>query len=311
MSFVQGYAAHYCNVPTRTDPGIVACSMINSGLRVFDIRDPAAPKEIAYFMAPPAPSPVVREPSNFAMSSPEFVPERGEIWYSDGNSGFYNVKLTDDVWPLRDAAPACTHVGGFGGVSVARASGGRLALRFTRRIKAPVRIEVFRVSAGRRVLRERRVARFENRDRSVVWNGATDPGYYFARFTMVRGGKRIDTRRIALRRDSGGFTRRPDHHRRDSCGLLANFKLERPVFGGERAAALKASYRLATAAPVTITIRRGGRVIKRFPAAQRQAGRTYRVTLLAKGLSLGDYKVTLEAGSGAGRVVATLTSHRL
>ena len=36
---VQGYAAHYCNVPQRHEPGILACSMINSGLRVFDIRD--------------------------------------------------------------------------------------------------------------------------------------------------------------------------------------------------------------------------------------------------------------------------------
>ena len=40
---LQGYAGHYCNVPKRVDPGIVACSMILSGLRVFDIRDPAAP----------------------------------------------------------------------------------------------------------------------------------------------------------------------------------------------------------------------------------------------------------------------------
>ena len=49
---VQGYAGHYCNVPTRVDPAIVACSMILSGLRVFDIRDPEQPREIAYFNAP-------------------------------------------------------------------------------------------------------------------------------------------------------------------------------------------------------------------------------------------------------------------
>ena len=29
------------------------------------------------------------------MSSPSFVPERGEIWYSDGLSGFYAVRLTN------------------------------------------------------------------------------------------------------------------------------------------------------------------------------------------------------------------------
>ena len=52
---VQGYAGHYCNVPRREDPGIVACSMILSGLRVFDIRDPENPREIAYYNAPVTP----------------------------------------------------------------------------------------------------------------------------------------------------------------------------------------------------------------------------------------------------------------
>ena len=96
---VQGYAGHYCNVPTRVDPEIVACTMILSGLRVFDIRDPAHPREIAYFNAPVTPriTPPVGvnpPPSNWAMASPSFVPQRDEIWYSDGLSGFYAVRLT-------------------------------------------------------------------------------------------------------------------------------------------------------------------------------------------------------------------------
>jgi len=103
----QGYAAHYCNVPRRTDPGIMACSMILSGLRVFDIRDPMRPKEIAYFVAPPdtistTGGPVIDERANWAMSQPDFVPERGEIWYSDGTSGFYVLKVDPSVWPFRN-----------------------------------------------------------------------------------------------------------------------------------------------------------------------------------------------------------------
>jgi hypothetical protein len=96
----QGYAAHYCNVPTRVDPPIVACSMIISGLRVFDIRNPNKPREIAYFNAPvyPRTTPYF-EASNWAMSSPSFVPERKEIWYTDGFSGFYVVRLTNKAWP--------------------------------------------------------------------------------------------------------------------------------------------------------------------------------------------------------------------
>ena len=37
-SGTQGYAGHYCSLPTRTDPTVVCCSMIASGLRLFDIR---------------------------------------------------------------------------------------------------------------------------------------------------------------------------------------------------------------------------------------------------------------------------------
>jgi hypothetical protein len=104
-SFLQGYAGHYCNVPRRTDPGIVACSMILSGLRVFDVRDPRHPREIAYYNAPikSRNTPEPFEASNYAMSSPSFVPERGEIWYSDGFQGFYAVRLTNGVWPF----PTC------------------------------------------------------------------------------------------------------------------------------------------------------------------------------------------------------------
>lgn len=94
----QGYGGHYCNVPTRVDPTIVACSMIISGLRVFDIRDPFHPREIAYFNPPTSPRNFPEE-SNWAMSSPSFVPERKEIWYTDGFSGFYAVRVTNGAWP--------------------------------------------------------------------------------------------------------------------------------------------------------------------------------------------------------------------
>jgi hypothetical protein len=89
-----GYAAHYCAVPRADDPGIVACSFIISGLRVFDIRDPAHPVEVAYFNPPTT----TGQPYN-ALSAPAFAPERNEIWYSDGNYGFYAVRLTDGAWP--------------------------------------------------------------------------------------------------------------------------------------------------------------------------------------------------------------------
>lgn len=99
--FLQGYAGHYCAVPQRVDPGVVACSMILSGMRLFDIRDPLQPKEIAYFNGPIPPTNAMGQAgSSYAMSAPVFIPERGEIWYSDGNSGFYAVRVTNGVWPF-------------------------------------------------------------------------------------------------------------------------------------------------------------------------------------------------------------------
>ncbi len=103
---VGGYAGHYCNVPRYADPGIVACSMLASGLRIFDIRDPFKPREIAYFNQPSNITPHLGDtplaqlatnliPPSWAQSSPTFVPERCEVWYSDGRTGFYNVRLTN------------------------------------------------------------------------------------------------------------------------------------------------------------------------------------------------------------------------
>ena len=88
---LQGYAAHYCAVPTSIDPGILACSFILSGLRIFDIHDPARPREIAYFNPPVHATPTG---GNYAMSAPAFDPTTGQIWYSDGYNGFYAVRVT-------------------------------------------------------------------------------------------------------------------------------------------------------------------------------------------------------------------------
>ncbi|MGW0002584.1 LVIVD repeat-containing protein [Nocardia grenadensis] len=47
-----GYDAHYCSVDRPDDPRALACGWIQSGIRVFDIRDPENFREIAYFNPP-------------------------------------------------------------------------------------------------------------------------------------------------------------------------------------------------------------------------------------------------------------------
>jgi hypothetical protein len=97
---VLGYGAHYCAVPQQQDPTIVACSFLNSGLRVFNISDPAHPREVAYFLAPPAAGTTAGLlPGNLAFSQPAFDPARREVWYTDGGSGFYALRLSDAAWP--------------------------------------------------------------------------------------------------------------------------------------------------------------------------------------------------------------------
>lgn len=94
----QGYQAHYCSLPSRIDPYIVACSFIMSGLRVFDIRDVAHPREIAYFNKPlmPGEHPIYPTKAGaFAMSAPAYDGATGDIWYTDGHTGLYLVRLSD------------------------------------------------------------------------------------------------------------------------------------------------------------------------------------------------------------------------
>ncbi|WP_183092996.1 LVIVD repeat-containing protein [Nocardioides stalactiti] len=81
-----GYSAHYCSVPTRDNPRIVACSMIGSGLRLFDIRDLENPREIGYFNKPGTGG------SN-ALSQPAWDVARSMVWFTDASSGFYAVRL--------------------------------------------------------------------------------------------------------------------------------------------------------------------------------------------------------------------------
>lgn len=92
----QGYQGHYCSLPSRRDPKILACSFIMSGLRVFDIADVAKPKEIAYFNKPVVPGTQLNpmRTGARAMSAPAYDGATGDIWYTDGNSGFYVVRLT-------------------------------------------------------------------------------------------------------------------------------------------------------------------------------------------------------------------------
>jgi hypothetical protein len=50
------YGSHYCSVDNRDNATVMACGHFTSFIRVFDIRKPARPKEIAYYNPGPAPA---------------------------------------------------------------------------------------------------------------------------------------------------------------------------------------------------------------------------------------------------------------
>ena len=196
QSFVQGYAGHYCNVPRREDPEILACSMIASGLR--DLRHPRP--------AQPARDGLLRraeqdEPERGGAEQLRDVEPRVRARAQRGLVHGRQLRLLQRqarrlaVRGRRGAAAAsgdCTGDAGFRSVS-ATPKGRRVRLAFTRRRAGAVKIEVFQVSQGRRIVNERRVARFT---KPATWSGKGPDGYYFARFTMA--GR--DVRRIVLRK---------------------------------------------------------------------------------------------------------------
>jgi hypothetical protein len=87
-----GYAGHYCSVPREVDPGIVACSFLASGLRVFDVRDPKRPREVAYANMPSSGGAA-------AYSQAAWDLKRHQVWYTDATTGLWVLHLTDGVWP--------------------------------------------------------------------------------------------------------------------------------------------------------------------------------------------------------------------
>lgn len=190
------------------------------------------------------------------------------------------------------SATACAANAGFARAA-AVPTGRRVRLRFTRRVRRGVTVEVFQSSARSRILGERRIARFTNRKRSFTWNGrrARD-GYLFVRF-RVRAAGGTDIRRSVLVRHHGRFRRAPAFYRRASCATLTQFKLERPVFGGSRNSALGIAYRVATRSRVTVVLRRGKKVVRRFRARTQRPGRTVRLRLSSRKLRRGRHRVQI------------------
>jgi hypothetical protein len=233
--------------------------------------------------------------------------------------GIYTYRFGDDsgrcaanVRTTGGTNKPCATASGF---KRAKVTPRRHGLRFavSRNVKRPFTVDVFRDSRGRRVLGNHRIAHFTKRTHSFTWSGrgAAD-GLYFARLVIrdpTPPGLR-DTRRVTLIRESARFHVRPPHYAKDSCRLIRSAKLSSPAWGGTTHRRLGIAARLVRKGSLTITVRRGKKVVKRFRI--RQAGtKTRRRYVTAGHLRRGDYRVTIAARAASLTQRVVLTSRKL
>jgi hypothetical protein len=82
-----GVGTHYCNVDRQHDPRLLSCGLWAGGVRLYDIRNPWRPKELAYFNVPGAQVPGLTRIR---------VAER-ELWLSTDKT-FYVLALPEAVF---------------------------------------------------------------------------------------------------------------------------------------------------------------------------------------------------------------------
>ena len=214
---------------------------------------------------------------------------------------------------------ACASKVGFQRVAARQRGKRGLRVSFRRVRDTKVDVDVFQHSSGRRIVKERLIARFRGKSKSFTWNGKanrrgrrTTDGIYSVRYTTKTPSGTKEVRRVALRRVDGRWRARPDFYRRVTCDVLTAFKLERPAFGGKQRTPLRLSYRLATGARVGVVVTKRGRVVKRFKTTTSKPRRTIRLGMSSRGLRRGDYKVKITVRRASGRALtSTLTARKL
>ncbi|HWP56909.1 MAG TPA: hypothetical protein VNL14_03360 [Candidatus Acidoferrales bacterium] len=96
------HSNHQSCLEDRDD--IAYLTYFNAGLRVYDIRDPRTPKEIAYFIPPDPKQRIGTKPSRLVVQVEDvIVDRRGCIYISEKNQGLYILRL-QRVWPYRQDA---------------------------------------------------------------------------------------------------------------------------------------------------------------------------------------------------------------
>ena len=88
-------SSHYHDVDDPDDTTFAMVSMWNAGVRVFDVRDPARPVEVAYFNPGDVGADEVE--LDQAWGHIRYVPETHQLWFATASGGFWVVELAPRV----------------------------------------------------------------------------------------------------------------------------------------------------------------------------------------------------------------------
>ncbi len=113
--FAFSYGTHYCSVDNRHNATTLACDEFNSGVRVYDIRNPRHPKEIAYYNPAGVSTPSLGSNHQIITKYPTGQPdwctaqlhldaESGTIWSTCQDNGLLMLKFERGVWPFEDSS---------------------------------------------------------------------------------------------------------------------------------------------------------------------------------------------------------------
>ena len=183
--------------------------------------------------------------------------------------------------------------------------GRALRLAFKRTGTRRVKLEIFRESRGKRIVRTKRVARYRGRRTGVTFRRKLAGGSYFLRGTLGS-----ESLRSAFSVRRGRFLKRRPFALRDGCGALRRFKLLRSVFGGTKRTPLSVAVRLTRPGTVRLELRRGGRRLRTLLSETRGTG-LRRVRVRPRGLRTGDYSLRITVEIGTVRLTRTVYARRL
>jgi acyl-homoserine-lactone acylase len=199
-------------------------------------------------------------------------------------------------------AESCKSPAGFRRLS-GTPRGRGIRFRWETRAGGPVRVDVFRVARGSKLVKSRRVARFVAKaslnGANLRGRGLRGAGVFVARLRAKGVFGATDTRRLAFRRTaSGRFRKLPKFETNSGCGAIRSARLASPVFG-RRGVAL--SLRFAEA--VDYTVRDGAHVVG--------GGHAARAKVLVGSARRGRHRVVVTVRSGGRTVRATVSATRL